>query len=154
MTARRGAAVSALLHPLPLAAIGLLVVNDHVLKAAYPGWVTGKLSDVAGLVFFPLLLAVLVELVVPGAPSLRVAIGCAAATAIAFLAVKTCAPATRLAELAFGALQWPFRAAAAALHGAPPGPLLPAVLVRDPTDLLALPAVAAGPWIVARRRAA
>ena len=36
--------------------MGLLLVNDHVLKAAYHSWVTGKLSDFAGLFFFPFLL--------------------------------------------------------------------------------------------------
>ena len=29
-------------------AVAVLVVNDHALKAAWPGLVTGKLSDVAG----------------------------------------------------------------------------------------------------------
>lgn len=32
-----------------LTALGILLLNDHVLKAAYPGWLTGKLSDFAGL---------------------------------------------------------------------------------------------------------
>jgi hypothetical protein len=44
-----------LLHPIVLLAIGILLINDHVLKSAWPGAVTGKLSDIAGLVFFPLL---------------------------------------------------------------------------------------------------
>jgi hypothetical protein len=47
-----------LLHPLPLAAAAALLINDHLLKAAE--WphplVTGKLSDVAGLFVFPILL--------------------------------------------------------------------------------------------------
>ena len=40
-----------------LLGLALLVVNDHVLKQAFPGPVTGKLSDVAGLFVFPLFLA-------------------------------------------------------------------------------------------------
>lgn len=32
-----------------MAALAVLLVNDHVLKGRYPGIVTGKLSDVAGL---------------------------------------------------------------------------------------------------------
>ena len=54
---------SDLVHPVPLAAVGLLALNDHVLKGAgiLPGAVTGKLSDVAGLFFFPLLLAAAVR---------------------------------------------------------------------------------------------
>lgn len=45
------------LHPAPLAALAVLAVNDHVLKGSgwLPGWLTGKLSDFAGLLFFPLL---------------------------------------------------------------------------------------------------
>ena len=38
-----------LTHPPVLAAFAALAVNDHVLKVRYPGTVTGKLSDFAGL---------------------------------------------------------------------------------------------------------
>jgi hypothetical protein len=50
-----------LCHPLPLSAVLVLAVNDHLLKGSglLPGWLTGKLSDVAGLFFFPLLLCAL-----------------------------------------------------------------------------------------------
>lgn len=49
---------SDLFHPLPLAAVAVLAINDHLLKGSglLPGWITGKLSDVAGLFFFPVLL--------------------------------------------------------------------------------------------------
>ena len=76
-----------LLHPVPLLAIGLLVLNDHVLKDAFHNAVTGKLSDFAGMAFFPLLLQGLWE----GAqsllrrswqPSRRALWICAAATAL------------------------------------------------------------------------
>ena len=43
-------------------AVGLLAVNDGALKAWSPSWVTGKLSDFAGLFFAPVLLLMLVEL--------------------------------------------------------------------------------------------
>ncbi|MFO0591141.1 MAG: hypothetical protein U0441_26585 [Polyangiaceae bacterium] len=48
-------------HPLFLLALVTLVVNDHWLKGAriLPGVVTGKLSDFAGLVVAPVLLATL-----------------------------------------------------------------------------------------------
>ena len=48
----------ALAHPLAVGSLVLLALNDHVLKQAWPGWVTGKLSDLAGLVVAPLVLAV------------------------------------------------------------------------------------------------
>jgi hypothetical protein len=37
----------------------VLALNDHFLKDGYPGWLTGKLSDFAGLLIFPLFLAYL-----------------------------------------------------------------------------------------------
>ena len=36
-------------HPAFLACVLVLAINDHVLKARFPGWWTGKLSDVAGV---------------------------------------------------------------------------------------------------------
>jgi hypothetical protein len=50
-------------------ALALLLLNDHVLKCSgfLPGAVTGKLSDLAGLVVAPVLAAVLAALLVgPG----------------------------------------------------------------------------------------
>ena len=44
------------MHPLTLVCVGLLVINDWVLKPRYHGFVTGKLSDIAGLTFAPLIL--------------------------------------------------------------------------------------------------
>src|ERR1700679_4140779 len=54
---------SDLVHPWPLLAVALLAVNDHLLKGSgwLPGWLTGKLSDFAGLFFFPVLLTVIAE---------------------------------------------------------------------------------------------
>ncbi len=117
---------SGLLHPVALIAIAVLVINDHVLKDAYPSWLTGKLSDVAGLVFFPLLVAALL------APLVRIdrsrLIGaCVIATAIGFSAIKLWEPATVVCEHVLGWLQLS------------PGPVQ---VVRDPTDLLALAALA------------
>src|SRR5438045_2459919 len=82
-----GQAADALLEPTPLAAIALLLLNDHALKARWPGVVTGKLSDAAGLVFFPLLLRVVVVAVAPRVAPARALLGCAVATAVVFAAV-------------------------------------------------------------------
>lgn len=49
----RAVAGERLLHPVLLIAIGTLVINDHLLKQSWPSLLTGKLSDVAGLSFFP-----------------------------------------------------------------------------------------------------
>ncbi len=58
----------ALSHPLSLAAIGLLLLNDHVLKAAAPSWLTGKLSDFAGLFFFPFVFIAILTIPFVGGP--------------------------------------------------------------------------------------
>ncbi len=48
-----------ILNPIFLTGLLVLVVNDHWLKMQYPGVLTGKLSDFAGLLIFPLFLAYL-----------------------------------------------------------------------------------------------
>jgi hypothetical protein len=124
----------ALVHPVAILSIAILILNDHVLKGAYGNWLTGKLSDFAGLVFFPLLLVSAWELAGGHASSRSVPNAACAATAIAFTLVKT----TALGSLAFrwglGLAQWPFRA----LVG---DSLSPVSNVIDPTDLIALPAI-------------
>lgn len=138
-----------LVTPTVLGAIALLVLNDHVLKTAYPGFVTGKLSDIAGMIFFPLLLATACEqLGLRRAMTTIVAAACA--TAIAFTAIKLSPTAGDGYRLGLALLQWPFRAARAFFDGHP----LPAVgrarLAADPTDLVALCALAV-PIALARR---
>ena len=66
----RGALIA---HPVALLALAALVLNDHVLKTAWPGAITGKISDFAGLAFFPALLVSLAEVVLnrPRTPGRR-----------------------------------------------------------------------------------
>jgi len=45
-----------LLHPWFLFALLVLIVNDHFLKVWYPSFISGKLSDFAGLFVFPVCL--------------------------------------------------------------------------------------------------
>lgn len=141
----------ALAHPIPILAIALLVANDHVLKAAYPGVVTGKLSDFAGLVFFPLLLAAASEQV-GLRRGMTAVVAATIAAAIAFASIKLSPAAGELYRAALAALQWPFRAAFALVAG----DRVPAVghvqLVADRTDLIALVALAV-PIALARRQA-
>ncbi len=49
-------------HPLSLISITVLLLNDHVFKIINPSWLTGKLSDFAGLFFFPFIVAVFFSL--------------------------------------------------------------------------------------------
>lgn len=146
-----------LLHPVPLLAIAVLAVNDHVLKAAAPGLVTGKLSDIAGLAFFPTALVAAWEVMrsaarTCAAPSLRPVIVAVAATGIAFSAVKTIAAATEAYGATLGALQWPFRVVVAAVAGRPAPAPAPVTAETDPTDLVALPVLAV-PLVLGARRA-
>ncbi len=113
-----------LTQPLALTAVGVLALNDHVLKGAglLPAWLTGKLSDVAGLAFFPLLLFVAADacLWLFGLRShtarRALAIASPVATALGFSLVK-------------------LHPAVNAAVGAVWGPML-----LDVTDLVALPA--------------
>jgi hypothetical protein len=100
-----------LLHPISLLALGTLVINDQVLKVRWPSWWTGKLSDLAGMMVFPLVLAAV----------FRHRRACVVATMVAFALIKTWAPATAACEHVLGWF------------------LGPVMIVRDPTDLIALP---------------
>lgn len=131
--------VGELLHPLALAALVVLLGNDWWAKRVCPGWLTGKLSDVAGLVVAPLALSAAwgCALWLAAALGLRVdpSLGprrlmvAMAAIAAPFVAAKTSAAA------AAGI------AAALALLGGRPR------IVCDPTDLLALPALLVTWWL-------
>jgi hypothetical protein len=115
----------ALLHPLWLVGLAVLVLNDHVLKGSgiLPGVITGKLSDLAGLVVAPTLLAALVRVRGPRGWILsHVAVG------LVFSAIQLSATAATLWSGAMAAVGFPW------------------VITRDPTDLLALPALALSAW--------
>jgi hypothetical protein len=129
----------------PLGALAVLVLNDHWWKRAWPSFVTGKLSDVAGLIFFPLLLQSLWELARAGVgarwgPSRRALLVAVTATVLVFALAKTWPPANAAVRLADAALRWPPRLAWALAHHAPAPPLGSSTLACDPGDLLALPA--------------
>ena len=134
----------ALPHPVALLSIALLIVNDHFLKPTYANWITGKLSDFAGLVFFPLLLVSAWELVRNRGPS-RTALNVACVvTAIVFTLAKTTAVGSLAFQWGLGLAQWPFRVIAG--HS-----LAPVAHVMDATDLIALPSIALAWWIGAAR---
>jgi tetratricopeptide (TPR) repeat protein len=57
--------ISHLLTPIYLGAVATLVLNDHVLKQAFPGLITGKLSDFAGLFAFAVFLSVAIRRHIP-----------------------------------------------------------------------------------------
>lgn len=60
----RGSPLEGLTSPGTIAAIFLLALNDHILKGSgFPSFLTGKLSDFAGLYFFPFLLCAIWNLI-------------------------------------------------------------------------------------------
>lgn len=148
----------ALLHPVALLAVALLILNDHLLKQAAPGLVTGKLSDVAGLVFFPLLLQAGWEVATagigrPAIGSPRVLLVAIVATGVVFAAIQVEPVAGEIYSGLLGWLQWAVGSLPAVLLGQPIGSPHSVRLTPDPTDLLALPVLIV-PYLVGRARAA
>ena len=123
-----------------LVAVAVMALNDHVLKDAWPGWVTGKLSDFAGLLFFPLLLVSVWTLVRGPAHGRTRAVICAATTGVVFTAIQLSDAAGAVYAWALGAAQW-------GLFG---GTLTRAVHTADPTDLIALPMLFFAVWLADR----
>lgn len=145
------------LHPVALTSLVLLVINDHFLKEHFGGAVTGKLSDAAGIVFFPILLVSLAELGqrltfcrawLVQEKGLAV---CVVATGTVFALAKVWAPATGFYRVGTGVAEWPFYAVKSLIHGGGLPGLPAAHLVRDWTDLLVLPLLLVPLWIGLRR---
>lgn len=108
-------------------AIAVLLINDNYLKYAFPSALTGKLSDVAELFVLPLALTA-VALAISAAVSRRavaIAVPIYVSTGLAFIAMKTDPDFADALRAALG----PFTGGGI-------------VGVVDPTDLLALPALA------------
>lgn len=141
---------AALLHPITVVALALWAINDHVLKGWGPAVLTGKLSDVAGLVVCPTVLLGMLEWCAPR--SLRRHRRAAlAASCVAIGALLVGLELSRPVELAYqhvlGSAQFVARGLVAWLSGG----VAPAyALVRttpDVTDLLTLPALAVPGWL-------
>nr|MDQ3370818.1 hypothetical protein [Myxococcota bacterium] len=136
---RPGLPIAELLAPLPLLVLAILIVNDWVLKPTeLPRWLTGKLSDFAGLAVFPLVATAALDLVLAGVARLGVAVDFTlrrwklavmiALTGAVFAAMKL-VPA--IAEAVAGVLGFAFGRA---------------YVMPDPWDLLALPALGFAWW--------
>jgi hypothetical protein len=119
--------VRLLAHPFCLGAVGLMLVNDFVLKSLAPSWLTGKLSDFAGMFFLPFLLAALLALFLPKRLVAPVAFS---VTGAGFALLKL-DPGVNAAVLGLGA----------SLTGLPFRALL------DPSDLLALLSLLPAAWL-------
>ncbi len=114
-------------HPLFLASLLVLLINDHLLKGAgiLPGAITGKLSDFAGMVVAPFVLAWVLR-----AKDRRALIAAHVAIGIGFAAIKLSPAFAHVVELAMSFVSWR--------------------IWSDPTDLVALPMLAIGYLAIVR----
>lgn len=108
----------ALLTPTWLGSLALLVANDHWLKGSglLPGVLTGKLSDFAGLIMAPVLLAALLRV-----RTRRGLLACHVATGVVFASIQISTGFADLWSAAMGLIGHPW------------------VITSDLTDLIALP---------------
>ncbi len=142
-----------LLHPVEIAALVVWAVNDHVGKEAWPGLVTGKLSDVAGVIVTPVLFLGVYELR-PGGRLTRPAVvaACVAAVGAAFVLVELVPAATEVYERGMGLVRWPVDLIRSALVGRELAGPVRDQLWADAPDLLTLPFLAV-PLVLGLRHA-
>jgi hypothetical protein len=153
--AARGEALDRLVHPVPVLALAVLLVNDHILKPYHPGWLSGKLSDVAVLVLLPFLLLAIADLAAlvtarlpaPGRTALVV---CVTLSVVAFTAIEVVPIAGDAYRWGLGLTQWPIRALEPLVASRPLPGVLPVQLTSDLSDLLTLPFAAIVVLIVRR----
>ena len=145
------------LHPVALASLSLLIVNDHYLKEHFGGPITGKLSDVAGIVFFPVLMVSTLEVARllsgrrPRNLATRGLTASVVVTGLVFLLAKTWPPATAFFRLGTGIAEWPAYAVRGLFTRTGLPGLPSAHLVRDHTDLFVLPLLII-PWWIGEQR--
>ncbi|MEI6622218.1 MAG: hypothetical protein WCP28_09960 [Actinomycetes bacterium] len=138
-----------LLRPAVVLAIIVLALNDYVFKSMWPGLVTGKLSDVAGLFAFPIILVSLAEVARRLLRRTNWAITywdicwACVTTGIVFTLVKTLPWASQSYAYLIGTLRWPVMAVHELFVGGSTPGIVPIDVVTDPTDLVALLAIVA-----------
>jgi hypothetical protein len=140
------------LHPVALISLVVLVVNDRWLKSAWPGFVTGKLSDCAGLVLLPIGLLSLTEILrrISRRPLIwrYDALIWVALSVFGFVLVKVTPAGNDAYAWAMGAIRWPLQALS---HAGSTRQIRPLLVSRDRADLLAL-AVSPWPFLLIRNR--
>ena len=155
MSGRHAPGLDALLHPLPLMALALLLVNDHVLKPNVPSFLTGKLSDVAVLLLLPFVFLAVWEVGRLRWPRLaaigpRLVVASVVSTMGIYVAIEMVPFVSDLYRVGLGLAQWPVRAFVSAVASEPAPALAPVLLTSDITDLLMVPValvvLVVGPW--------
>ena len=145
---------ASLLHPVTVGSFALLLVNDHWLKPYHPGWLSGKLSDVAFMVVAPLWLFAAWSRLTRGSVALslhharqRALQACLLLIAITLVLMETTFAGDWLYRHGLGVLQFPFRAVASWCLYAEWPELRSVVATQDLTDLFCLPFLAVAHWI-------
>lgn len=119
-----------LCHPLTIAAIFMLLINDHLLRQVWPSWWTGKIGDFAWLFFAPFALAVCISTVIPTRiPKRDLLIG--------YFAFGLVGGIFALANTVSSFNTWMVRTAQSLFH-------FHFRYIQDPTDLIALISLLAG----------
>jgi hypothetical protein len=130
------------MHPVALAAVALLVINDWVLKRVWSDGplhhVAGKLSDIAGLAFAPVALTAAIGLVLAVAKRFGARVDPYLTRRRLILAIVATGAGFAAVKLSRGAAQ----AVVDVLSY-----VRPASIYLDRTDLLCLPALAIAYWI-------
>lgn len=126
----RDHALGTLLHPVSILAVIVQLVNDHILRRAIPSPVWGKLGDVTMLTYAPLMCAALLAVIAPILSRRTVALFGLGLVGTWFTLGKT-VPIVLTTTNAL--VSW--------LTGRP------SLLILDPTDLIALPALGVAWWI-------
>lgn len=148
------------LLPVSIISLAVLVVNDHFLKDRYHNAVTGKLSDAAGIVFFPLFLAAIIEVIAALATRRRWRFSevgitvCVISSGAAFALTKLWSPAGHIYRILTAGMEWPFFAVKSMITGTAIPGVAGAHLVHDPSDLLVLPLLIIPWWFGSRARRA
>ncbi len=133
-----------LLSPWALVSVAIILINDHALKGAFGNMVTGKLSDVAGVFLFPLLLLSVFEVLRRNLVGRAAIAWSIAVTGIGFAAVKVVPPIGDAYEWVIGFLRLTARGFR--------GDLLPILVYRDPSDLWVLPVLFASYLVITHTR--
>jgi len=133
-----------LLSPWALVSVAIILINDHALKGTFGNMVTGKLSDVAGVFLFPLLLLSVFEVLRRNLVGRAAIAWSIAVTGIGFAAVKVVPPIGDAYEWVIGFLRL--------TAGGFRGDLLPILVYRDPSDLWVLPILFASYLVITHNR--
>ncbi len=144
-----------MIHPVCVVAIVVLIVNDHILKSLQPGFVTGKLSDVSGVLLLPVLATSTAEVLawLLGRWHLArrpVFWACCASVAIGFTAAKGLTPVGSAYGDVLGVVRWTVLAPVRFAESLPLGQPQGVAVAHDPTDIAVVPMAIIG-WLAVCR---